>query len=148
MANTNFKVEHGLTVTGANSTFDRPVRVNANTTIDADLLLVTGNFTVQGNYIITGTTLYDVDIIPIQTGRLLGNNTNRFDAFLRDINVSNSLIPNANSLPLGNTTRRWDAYTTNISATGSVTVTNTASFGNTSIGGTLVVTSTISVSAR
>lgn len=143
MANTAFKVENGLTVSGANSVFDRPVRMNANTTIDADLLLVTGNFTVQGNYIITGSTYYDTDLIPIATGRLIGNNTNRFDGFFRDINVSGQLHPNTSGLAFGNTSRRWDVYATNIDVSGSITLANTASLGNTSINGFATISTTL-----
>lgn len=134
MANTNFKVESGMLVTGANSTFVTPTTFKSNTTIDANLLLVNGDFTVTGNLTVVGSTIQDVDIIPLGE-RNIGNNTNRFDAYLNDVNINGTLYPSANNIPLGNTTRRWDTYSSNISATGTVTVTNAVSFGNTSIGG-------------
>lgn len=143
MANTSFKVENGLTVTGANSVFDNPVKVNANTTIDADLLLVTGNFTVQGDYIITGTTTYDTDLIPLSAGRTLGNTTQRWANSYVDIStVYSTLLPNANGIPFGSITKRWEAYTTTINASGAVTISNTASIGNTSVGGFINATGT------
>lgn len=143
MANTSFKIENGLTVAGANSVFEKPVRVNANTTIDADLLLVTGNFTVQGNYVITGTTTYDTDLIPLSAGRSLGNTSQRWTyAHTDNLTVYTTLVPNANAVTFGSLTKRWEAYTTSINATGAVSVSNTASLGNTSVGGFINATGT------
>lgn len=143
MANTSFKIENGLTVAGANSVFEKPVRVNANTTIDADLLLVTGNFTVQGNYVITGTTTYDTDLIPLSAGRSLGNTTQRWTYSHTDnLTVYTTLLPSANAVTFGSLTKRWEAYTTSINASGAVSISNTASLGNTSVGGFINATGT------
>lgn len=142
MANTNFKVENGMVVTGANSTFVTPTVFKSNTTIDANLLLVNGDFTVTGNLTISGSTLQDVDIIPLGE-RNIGNNTNRFDGYFNDLNINGTLYPSANGIPLGNTSRRWDTYSSNISATGTIAVTNAASFGNTSVGGFANVVGTL-----
>lgn len=147
MANTRFKVETGLLVTGANSIFQQEVQVNANLTVNSDLLYVGGNLYVQGDQIISGTTLYDTDIIPLATtGRLLGNSSNRFDVFARNISVSGNLQPNTSGLLLGNTTARWDTYSTNINASGSLTVAGSGSIGTTLAAGNTTVTGFINVS--
>ena len=57
MANTRFKAENGILVTGANSIFMQQVQVNANLTVNSDLLYVGGNLYVQGDQIISGTTV-------------------------------------------------------------------------------------------
>lgn len=151
MANTRFKAENGLLVTGANSIFEQQVQVNANLTVNASLLYVGGNLYVQGDQIISGVTYYDTDLIPLATtGRLLGNTTNRFDLNSRNITVSNQVLPNTSGLALGNTTLRWDTYSTNvsvsgvISVTGNTTLTNVAA-GNTNITGFINVSSAANV---
>ena len=147
MANTRFKVETGLLVTGADSIFQERVQVNANLTVNSDLLYIGGNLYVQGDQIISGTTLYDADIIPLSTtGRLLGNNTNRFDVFSRNVNVSGNLQPNTSGLLLGNTTARWDTYSTSVNASGSLTVAGAGSIGTTLAAGNTTVTGFINVS--
>ena len=109
MADQRFKVEKGLFVGGANNIFTDQVTVGGNTTIEGDLLLVQGNFIVEGDTTYTGSIFYDTDIIPLSpTGRLLGNTTNRFDLFSRNISVNGNLHPTASGLLLGNTTARWD----------------------------------------
>lgn len=147
MANTRFKVETGLLVTGADSVFQQEVQVNANLTVNSDLLYVGGNLYVQGDQIISGTTLYDTDIIPLATtGRLLGNSSNRFDLFSRNISVSGNLHPNTSGLLLGNTTARWDTYSTNVNANGTLTVAGSGSIGTTLAAGNTTVTGFINVS--
>lgn len=151
MANTRFKAENGLLVTGANSIFQQEVQVNANLTVNASLLYVGGNLYVQGDQIISGTTLYDTDIIPAATtGRLLGNSTNRFDVYARNISVSGNLHPSTSGLLLGNTTARWDTYSTNVSVSGVISVTGNSTFtnvasGNTNITGFINVSTTANV---
>lgn len=151
MANTRFKAENGLLVTGANSIFEQQVQVNANLTVNADLLYVGGNLYVQGDQIISGTTLYDTDIIPASTtGRLLGNTTNRFDVNARNINVSGNLHPSATGKLLGNTTARWDTYSSNVDVSGVIAVTGNSTFtnvaaGNTNITGFINVSTTANV---
>lgn len=151
MANTRFKAENGILVTGANSIFQQEVLVNANLTVNSDLLYIAGNLYVQGSQIISGTTLYDIDIIPNATvGRLVGNTTNRFDVNARNINVSGNVQPNTSGALLGNTTARWDTYSTNVSVsgvmsvTGNTTLTNVAA-GNTNITGFINVSTTANV---
>jgi hypothetical protein len=113
------------------------VQVNANLTVNSDLLYVGGNLYVQGNQIISGTTLYDTDIIPSSvTGRLLGNNTNRFDLNSRNVSVSGNIHPNTSGLLLGNTTARWDTYSTNVSVSGVISVTGNSTFTNVAAGNT------------
>lgn len=151
MANTRFKAENGLLVTGANSIFEQQVQVNANLTVNSDLLYIGGNLYVQGNQIISGTTLYDTDIIPATpTGRLLGNTTNRFDLNARNINVNGNLQPTSSGLLLGNTTARWDTYSSNVNVSGVISVTGNSTFtnvaaGNTNITGFINVSTTANV---
>ena len=147
MANTRFKAENGLLVTGANSIFQQEVLVNANLTVNSSLLYIGGNLYVQGDQIISGTTVYDTDIIPAAaTGRLLGNTANRFDVNARNINVSGNLHPNTSGGALGNTTARWDAYSTNVNASGNITVAGSGSIGTTLAAGNTSVTGFINVS--
>lgn len=147
MANTRFKAENGLLVTGANSIFMQEVQVNANLTVNSDLLYVGGNLYVQGDQIISGTTLYDSDIIPLAaTGRQLGNTSNRFDLNGRNINITGNMHPNSSGLLLGNTTARWDTYSTNVNANGNITVAGSGSIGTTLAAGNTTVTGFINVS--
>lgn len=133
MAQSRFKLQDGILAsnTAANSVFMHPMRVNANTTIDGELLLVTGNFTVQGNYVIAGQTVYDTDLLPAANGRSIGNSSNQFDALLRNVTISGFANPAANGIALGTSSKRWDTYSTNVNASGTLTVTNSASLSNT-----------------
>lgn len=134
MADTRFKAENGILAVGnttANSIFDHQVRVNANLTVQ-DLLLVSGNFTVQGNTTYIGTTLYDTDLIPgTNATRSLGNSVNTFLAYLYDVTIYNSIVPSANNKALGSTTKRWDTYSNNISSSGTLQVQLGGQFSNT-----------------
>lgn len=134
MADTRFKAENGILAVGnttANSIFDHQVRVNANLTVQ-DLLLVSGNFTVQGTTTYVGGTLFDVDIIPTADAfRSVGLAGNTFLAHLHDVTIYNSIIPSANNKALGSLTRRWDTYSNNISSTGTLQVQLSGQFANT-----------------
>lgn len=151
MADTRFKAENGLLVTGANSIFEQEVQVNANLTVNSDLLYVGGNLYVQGDQIISGTTLYDTDILPVATtGRQVGNTTHRFDVYARNINVTGNLHPSATGKLLGNTTARWDTYSSNVDVSGVIAVTGNSTFtnvaaGNTNITGFINVSTTANV---
>lgn len=129
-SNQQFKVENGLLVTGNTSFFEYQVNVGstsakANLYVQGDLLYVGGNLYVTGNQIISGTTQYDIDIIPLTpSGRNLGNTTNVWNAFLYEVRVDSYLRPSANAIQLGNTTKRFEAYVTDFDASGNVTVTN------------------------
>lgn len=134
MADTRFKAENGILAVGnttANSIFDHQVRVNANLTVQ-DLLLVSGNFTVQGTTTYVGGTLFDTDIIPTADAfRSVGLAGNTFLAHLHDVTIYNSIIPSANNKALGSLTRRWDTYSNNISSTGTLQVQLSGQFANT-----------------
>lgn len=131
MAGSRFKAENGLLVTGANSFFEQEVSVGANLYVTADLLYVGANLYVGGNIIYTNTQIGS-DLTPLNTeGTNLGNTSNRFDGYFRNINVSGNIHPSANGLLLGNNSARWYAYTTNISATGTLTLTGAATLSNT-----------------
>lgn len=122
MANTRFKVDNGLTVTGANALFKESISVDANCYVYGDLLYVSGNFYVGGNLTYTNTSVAG-DLVPQSTGIDLGNTTNRFDGFFYDVSISNSLNPASSSVPAGNTTNRWFLYTANVDTQGTLTVT-------------------------
>lgn len=160
MANTRFKTENGLLVTGGNAQFDDVVRMNANLVVSADLLLVTGDLQVQGSQVFTGGQIYDSDIVATSDGLDIGNTSNRFDAYLKTVRVGEGLFPFgnatviANTIPLGNSTNRWviAANTLNTSGNanvgGDLGVTGTANIGgnlgvvgNANVGGVLRVTS-------
>jgi cytoskeletal protein CcmA (bactofilin family) len=147
MANTRFKAENGLLVTGANSIFEQQVQVNANLTVNSDLLYVGGNLYVQGDQIISGTTVYDTDIIPATTtGRIVGNTINRFDFFGRNFSATGNVLPVTSGGALGNASSRWDTYSTNINASGNITVSGSGSIGTTLAAGNTSVTGFINVS--
>ena len=153
MANTRFKTENGLLVTGGNAQFDDVVRMNANLTVAADLILVTGYLQVQGAQIFTGGQLYTSDIVADVDGLNIANTTNQFNAFLGTVRVFDGLFPQGNTLPLGNTTSRFviTANTLNLSGnaaiTGNLTVSNTMSVtGAVTLSNTLSVTNTVTLS--
>ena len=81
MANTRFKTENGLLVTGGNAHFQNEVNMYANLVVDADLVLVRGDLQVQGTQVFTGGQQYDSDIVATTDGLNLGNTTNQFNAF-------------------------------------------------------------------
>jgi hypothetical protein len=142
--NAQFKIENGLLVTGSGSLFEQQVNVGssdtkANLVVQGDLLYVGGNLHVTGDQIISGTTQYDMDLIPLSTtGRNLGNTTNRWNSFLYEVRVDSYLRPSANAIPLGNTTKRFDTYATDIDASGNVNISNNFTVDGT----TLVVDAT------
>lgn len=150
MADTRFKTETGLLVTGnsatTNSAFEHVVNMSANLYVRGDYFFVGNNFYVQGNQIIQGTTIYEVDILPFsQTGRAIGNSTHRFDGYFRDFSISGNVHPTANGLLLGNTSRRWSAFTTNLDVTGTTTVGNSVTItGALSVNGVSSFTNTSS----
>lgn len=121
MANTRFKVDNGLTVSGANTLFKEAISVEANCYVYGDFLYVSGDFFVGGNLTYTNTSIAG-DLTPQSNSQNLGNNTNRFNGFFVQVSVSDTLTPLTNGLPLGNTTNRWFVYTTNVNSSGSLTV--------------------------
>jgi len=144
MANTVFKIEHGL-----------DVKNNANI---AGNLSVAGNLNVSGNLVSSGTAAGD--FIPIDSTYSLGNTTNRWNLLSNTVSVQGSttvngfsvsgnsifsanIAPNANNIALGNTSRRWDAYSNNLNALsinvlGSATVNGTFTV-NTGLNDSIVV---------
>ena len=122
MADTRFKIENGLTVSGANTILRDTLEVNANTYVRGDLLFVSGDFFIGGNIQYTNTSIAG-DLVPTTaTGIALGNTSRRFEGFFVNISVSGAATPTANGGSLGNTSNRWFAYTTNIDATGQLTL--------------------------
>lgn len=121
MANTRFKIENGLTVSGGNTILRDTLEVNANTYVRGDLLFVSGDFFIGGNLQYTNTSIAG-DLVPTANGIALGNTGRRFEGFFVNISVSGTATPTANGGSLGTTTNRWFAYTTNIDATGQLTL--------------------------
>ena len=135
MADQRFKVEKGLVVSGANNIFTDQVTVGGNTTIEGDLLLVQGNFVVQGTTTYTGAIYYDTDLIPlVDNQRLLGEGpSNTFVAALGNTTIYQFLHPSANNKQLGNTTQRWDASITNLDASGILTLAGNVAVNSTAL---------------
>ena len=144
MANTSFKAENGLSVTG-NSQFDYTSKFNANVTIEADQFYIGGNLYVTGTQVFIGGNVAVADIIAGASGLKLGNSTYQWDGYLSNVYVYGTLLnPVGNTVQLGNSTNRWviSGNTLNISTTSTLTgaatlantiaVTGTATFANTS----------------
>ena len=144
MANTSFKAENGLSVTG-NSQFDYTSKFNANVTIAADQWYIGGNLYVTGQQVFIGGNVAVADIIAGASGLKLGNSTYQWDGYLSNVYVYGTLLnPVGNTVQLGNSTNRWviSGNTLNISTTSTLTgaatlantiaVTGTATFANTS----------------
>ena len=144
MANTSFKAENGLSVTG-NAEFDYTSKFNANVTIAADQWYIGGNLYVTGQQVFIGGNVAVADIIAGASGLKLGNSTYQWDGYLSNVYVYGTLLnPVGNTVQLGNSTNRWviSGNTLNISTTSTLTgaatlantiaVTGTATFANTS----------------
>lgn len=121
MADTRFKVENGLTVSGANTILRDTLEVNANAYVRGDLLFIGGDLFIGGNIQYTNTSIAG-DLVPTVNSIALGNTSRRFEGFFVNISVSGQLTPTANGGSLGTTTNRWFAYTTNIDASGQLTL--------------------------
>ena len=98
MANTNFKIDNGLLVTGGDSLFQGSATVNGTMTVRQSLA-VNGNLTVSGNLEYANTSI-DGNLVPTANGKALGNTTRTFDVFAGNINVANSIIT-ANGVEIG-----------------------------------------------
>lgn len=122
MANSRFKADNGLVVSGANAEFYRDTRMYANLFVNADAVLITGNLTVQGNLNYANLS-YTGDVAPVTDKQDLGNTTNRFDIFAYDVEVYGSLVPSTTTKPLGNTTRRWELAAQGADFGGNVSIT-------------------------
>jgi len=130
MANTSFKAENGLSVTG-NAQFDYTSKFNANVTIAADQWYIGGNLYVTGTQVFVGGNAAVADILAGASGLKIGNTTNQFDAYLSNVFVYGLLNPVGNTILLGNSTNRWviSGNTLNISTTS--TLTGAATLANT-----------------
>lgn len=126
MANTRFKTENSLLVTGdTNTQIDTISLFNANVSVNSSILVVngelyvgntsggatsnlyvTGNLLVSGNLVYTNTNVTG-DLRADIDGLDLGNTSNRFDMFIREGYVYSLLNPSSNTVTLGNSTQRW-----------------------------------------
>lgn len=141
MANNRFKVDHGITATG-NSEFYQEVKVFANMEVQADVFLITGNLTVQGNLNYANTSIAG-DLKPEVDRSDLGNTTNRFDLFVYDATVYNSVLPSVSGKALGSLTQRFDGYFTNVDISGTVSLAGGNSLNSTYYSGTASNANTI-----
>lgn len=149
MAGTRFKAEYGVLATDptSNSLFEHQVRVNANLTVQADLLYVGGNLYIAGDQVLIGQTVYESNLVPTAAGLSIGNNTNRFDsAYFNNVYIATNATPSSNGVYLGYNSARWEAFTRNINASGNLdvsgvtTVTSNLYAGNTAVTGVFSVT--------
>ena len=159
MAAQQFVIENGILAANAaaNSVFQHNTAFNANVTVTASLLYVGGNLYVSGSQVIVGNNVYDTNIIPLTTGRLIGNTTNQFDASLRYTTIYGSLNPSANAMIFGGPSARWEGYFVDVNASGNLvvssntTLNNFVASGNGAISGTLstgntTITGTLGIS--
>lgn len=107
-----FKVDKGLHVKGANSTFEHRVTINDVLTVNSDAVFITGNLTVSGNLVYSNTTVAG-DMQPAVNGLALGNTTNRFAVWATDIDVSGVVKPQTTNGAMGEAAKRWLIYSTN-----------------------------------
>lgn len=116
MANTRFKVDHGLAVTG-NAEFYQRIDAHANAFFNNDLFVVSGNLTVNGTIVYANVVVGNGGIRAIADQQDIGNTSNRFNLFGYRVQVDDSLVPLQNNIPMGNTTRRWEIYANNLNTT-------------------------------
>jgi len=145
MANTRFKTENSLYVTGeTNTQIDTISLFNANVSVNSAVLIVNGemivgnttggftsNLTVTGSMLIAGNLIYTNtsiagDLRADVDGLNIGNTTNRFDMFIRNGTVYNTFNPNSNTIVLGNTTNRWVISGNTLDLSGNLTINTTA----------------------
>lgn len=70
MANTNFKIDNGLLVTGGDSLFQANTTVNAHVIV-RQTLTVNGDMIIAGNLTYSNTSI-DGSLIPTANGKALG----------------------------------------------------------------------------
>lgn len=140
MANTRFKTENGILVTGEiDSEFQTQTLFSANVTVNSAVLIVngalivgnsagggvsdlsvTGDLLVSGNLVYTNTSV-EGGLTPAVDGDDLGNPSFRFDGFFANVNVYGYLNPSSNTIPLGNSTARWVVSANTLDLSGEVT---------------------------
>lgn len=96
MANTNFKVDNGLLVSGE-ALFQANTTVNANARV-ANNLVVNGDLSVNGSVAFSNIAVSG-QMLPTANGVLLGNTTRTFDISAGNLNLSNSVVT-ANGLTI------------------------------------------------
>lgn len=116
MANTRFKVDNGLVVTGTTEFYQR-IDSFANAHFQNDLFVVSGNLTVNGSLVYANVAIGTGGIRAVADQQDLGNTTNRFNLFGYRVQIDDTLIPLANGVPIGNTTRRFEVFSNNLNTT-------------------------------
>ncbi len=142
MANTRFKTENSLLVTGeSDSQFDTPTLFNSNVSVNSAVLIVNGalivgnaagggvsDLSVSGDLLVSGNLVYtntsvEGGLTPAVDGDDLGNPSFRFDGFFANVNVYGYLNPSSNTIPLGNSSSRWAVSANTLNLTGDITST-------------------------
>ena len=83
MANTKFKTENGLLITGGDAEFANQVFIGntssrANLTVDGSLILINGDLVIDGDVISLAPTAYTGDLLAGVEGLNIGNSAVRF----------------------------------------------------------------------
>ena len=159
MANTKFKTENGLLITGGDAEFANQVFIGntssrANLTVDGSLILINGDLVIDGDVISLAPTAYTGDLLAGVEGLNIGNSAVRFaNGFFNNVFIYERLHPVGNTIPLGNSTNRWVisanslTISTTLSATGAVTFSNTLSAtGAVTFSNTLSATGAVTIS--
>lgn len=126
MANTRFKTENSLFVTGeTTSQFDTQTLFNSNVNVNSSILIVNGalivgntsvggtsDLTVTGNLLVAGNLVYtntsvSGGLTPQIDGDDLGNPSFKFDGYFANVNVYGYLNPATSTATLGNSASRW-----------------------------------------
>jgi len=156
MANTRFKTENSLTVSGesnsifyTNTLFNSTVTVNSATIIVNGALIVgnsasgepsdlsvTGSLLVAGNLSYTNTSVSG-DLKPTSDGLALGNTTYRFDGYFRNVLIygTNGIRPSSNTTgtTLGDSASRWVINGNTINLSGKADITGNLFVGTTAL---------------
>ena len=120
MANTAFKIDNGLVVSGQSADIYSPVKIFSTLNVSSSVT-IGGSLTVTGNLTYSNTQISG-ELVPTSSGIPLGNTANRFDLYARNIYVANNVLPTANGIVLGGVSARFDGYFTNINSNGIITV--------------------------
>lgn len=102
--------------------------IASNLTADTSIVATAGNITATAGNITAGADMSVAGeilstLIPDVTGKDLGSGTNRWDAFVGDLDVTQviaALLPNASGLDLGSLANRWDLFAAALDVSGEI----------------------------
>ena len=146
MANTRFKTENGLLVTGGNAEFTNVEAVyigntssRTNLYVEGDLVQINGDLYVTGEQIVTAGLQYTGDLTPASNTTRLGNTTQRWVITGNSLNLSTTL-----SVTGATTLSNTIAVTGAATLSNTIAVTGAATFSNNlSVTGILTATSNV-----